>query len=289
MQSLSHVSLGIYEKALPAAMTWPDRLAAACAAGFDFMELSIDESDQRLERLDWSCSQRAELRQTVSAIGLPITSMCLSAQRRFPMGSAWPHIREESLEMVKKAIGLACDLGVRIVLVPGYDVFYEPSTASTQAYFLEGLRQVVTWASRAGVMLVLENTERSITSITQTLGYVNQLKSPWLQLCGDIGNLNALGLDVIAELEAGAGHLAGIHVKDTLAGHFRHIPIGRGTVPFVEAFRALWKIGFSGPIMLEMWADEDENALQTITEARRLLQDHLLESWTAPALTAPAR
>lgn len=282
MRSLDHIALGIYEKALPSALTWPERLSAAAAAGFDFVELSIDETDARLERLDWSAPQRAELRQTISEAGIPIISMCLSAQRRFPMGSASPGLRRESMEIAKRAIDLAGDLGVRMVLVPGYDVFYEPSNAGTQARFMEGLCQAVHWASRAGVLLALENSDRSITSITQAMEYVNELRSPWLQLYGDIGNLNALGYDVVAELEAGAGHLAGIHVKDTTATEFRHIALGQGTVPFVEAFRTLWRIGFSGPIMLEMWGDEAEDALQTITEARQWIQARLLESCREP-------
>jgi len=286
MQGLDLITLGIYEKAFPA-MSLPGCLRAAGAAGYDFVELSIDESDDRLERLNWSSSQKAALRRTASSAGMPMTSMCLSAHRRFPMGSASPDIRQKSLDIVRKAVDLACDLGVRMVLIPGYDVFYEPSSPATRASFVEGLYQAVHWASRSGVMLVLENTESSITSITQTVEFVNQIRSPWLQLYGDIGNLNALGYDVNAELEAGAGHLAGIHVKDTTAGTFRHIPLGQGTVPFVEAFRTLWKIGFCGPVMLELWGDEAGDPLRTVTEARRWLEARLLESCREPVAKSP--
>jgi len=289
MQRLDHIALGIYEKALPSAMTWQERLVTTAEAGFDFLELSIDESDSRLQRLNWDARQRAELRETICGIGVPITTLCLSAQRRFPMGSSSLEIRQESLTIVKKAIDLACDLGIRILLIPGYDVYYESSDASTWARFLEGLSQAVGWASRTGVMLALENTERSLTSITQTVWYVNQLNSPWLQLYGDIGNLNALGHDVVAELVAGAGHLAGLHVKDTLAGQFRNVALGCGTVPFVQAFRALWQIQFSGPILLEMGGGDNEHAVQTIIAARHWLQAHLLESWSVPGAPTIAK
>jgi hexulose-6-phosphate isomerase len=46
--------LGIYEKALPPELTWPERLALAKTCGFDFVEISVDETDLRLARLDWS-------------------------------------------------------------------------------------------------------------------------------------------------------------------------------------------------------------------------------------------
>ena len=53
--------IGIYEKALPKHYTWIEKLKFAKELGFDFVELSIDESDTRLARLDWSKEQRLEL------------------------------------------------------------------------------------------------------------------------------------------------------------------------------------------------------------------------------------
>ena len=43
--------LGIYEKAMPNEYTWRERLEAAKKGGFDFLEISVDESDARLSRL----------------------------------------------------------------------------------------------------------------------------------------------------------------------------------------------------------------------------------------------
>ena len=44
--------LGIYEKAMPNEYTWRERLEAAKKGGFDFLEISVDESDARLARLE---------------------------------------------------------------------------------------------------------------------------------------------------------------------------------------------------------------------------------------------
>ena len=62
--------VGLYEKALPDAMSWEERLAAAGQAGYDFIEISIDESDERLSRLDWSASERAALRRSIANTGV---------------------------------------------------------------------------------------------------------------------------------------------------------------------------------------------------------------------------
>ena len=48
------VPLGIYEKALPGGECWLERLQLAKELGFDFVEMSVDETDARLARLDWN-------------------------------------------------------------------------------------------------------------------------------------------------------------------------------------------------------------------------------------------
>ena len=43
-------SLGLYEKSMPSELTWEEKLSVAKAAGYDFVEISIDESDEKLNR-----------------------------------------------------------------------------------------------------------------------------------------------------------------------------------------------------------------------------------------------
>ena len=42
--------LTVYEKAMPETLGWREKLEAARAAGFDGVELSIDETDEKLAR-----------------------------------------------------------------------------------------------------------------------------------------------------------------------------------------------------------------------------------------------
>jgi L-ribulose-5-phosphate 3-epimerase len=275
-------SIGIYEKAMPDSYSWSARLETAKKAGYDFIEMSIDESDRRLERLEWSARQRAELRTYVSNVGIPISSLCLSGHRRFPLGSADPGKRNRSLDILKKAINFALDTNIRIILVPGYDVFYEESNSGTEERFLDGLFQARQWASSACVMLALENTEKYIVSIKHAREFVEKLNSIWFQLYGDIGNLVAAGFDVLDELEAGAEHLAGIHIKDALPGKVRNVPLGYGTVSFGEIFRKLSEIEYHGPLMLELLEDPQKETLQSLIDARTWVQTQIVKSLTIP-------
>ena len=41
-------TIGLYEKAMPKELTWKEKLEAAREAGYDFVEISIDETDEKL-------------------------------------------------------------------------------------------------------------------------------------------------------------------------------------------------------------------------------------------------
>lgn len=55
---MKHYQLGLYEKAMPGTLSWREKLKTAKRAGFDFVEISIDESDEKLARLDMSTAER---------------------------------------------------------------------------------------------------------------------------------------------------------------------------------------------------------------------------------------
>ena len=61
MDFKSTYRIGVYEKAFPVELSWEERLTYAKNAGFDYLEMSIDETDMRMSRLDWDDEQIAEL------------------------------------------------------------------------------------------------------------------------------------------------------------------------------------------------------------------------------------
>ena len=79
---MKNYAIGLYEKAIPKDMDWEGKLNCAKDCGYDFLEISIDETDEKLSRLDWSKEQRIEMLQLMQKTGLPIRSMCLSGQKK---------------------------------------------------------------------------------------------------------------------------------------------------------------------------------------------------------------
>ncbi len=112
--------LGIYEKALAKDLSWPERLVLAKSCGFDFVEMSVDETDERLSRLDWSAAQRTSLVAAMIETGVGIPSMCLSAHRRFPFGSRDEAVRERAREIMSKSITKTTTKAPGNVLLKGW-------------------------------------------------------------------------------------------------------------------------------------------------------------------------
>ncbi|MDO4573330.1 MAG: TIM barrel protein, partial [Clostridia bacterium] len=117
------LSLGLYEKAMPASLSWPEKMAAARDAGFNCLEMSIDETDGKLSRLWMDGGALSALRQAAGSEGVPIKSICLSGHRRYPLGSRDAARRARGREMLSRAIELAFQLGVRVIQLAGYDVY----------------------------------------------------------------------------------------------------------------------------------------------------------------------
>lgn len=273
--------IGIYEKATPKHFSWPERLAFAKELGFDFVEMSIDESDDRLARLSWSKKERLDLIHAIYETGVRIPSICFSGHRRYPLGSNDPKVEETSLKLMKDCIELAQDLGVRVIQLAGYDVYYEEKSAATRERFLRNLRKSCDWAEQAQVLLAIEIMDDPfINSIEKYLAIAKEIDSPYLFVYPDTGNVSAWHNDLWSEFYLGHQAIAALHLKDTYCvtesskGQFRDVAFGDGCVDWKEMFSVLKKTNYQGPFLIEMWSENCETVEETkaaIKEAQAFL------------------
>lgn len=279
-------TLGIYEKALPKNISWKDRLILAKKLGFDFVEMSIDETDERLARLQWTQNQRKEITAAIYETGVKIYSICLSGHRRFPFGSKDPEKREKALLIMQQAINLASDIGVRTIQLAGYDVYYEDKTVTSRELFIENLQKAVAMAAEKEVVLSIEIMDDPfINSISKFLKIKQQISSPYLQVYPDLGNLSAWPEnDVAFELEQGIDQISAIHLKDTLAvtetfaGQFKEVPFGSGCVDFLGCLKTLKRLSYNGPFLIEMWSETSTEPEKEIQAAKEFLFPYLKEA-----------
>ena len=234
--------LGIYEKALPKNISWQDRLSIAKTCGFDFVEISIDETDERLARLDWSKEARIELVKAIINTGVTIPSMCLSGHRRFPFGSHDEATRQKAYEIMEKAIQLAVDLGIRTIQLAGYDVYYEEQDEGTLARFQEGLEWAVELAASNQVTIAVEIMDTQfMSSISRWKKWDEIIDSPWFTVYPDLGNLSAWNDNVAEELKLGINKIS------------------------------------RGAFLIEMWTEKAEEPIAEIINARRWIEQKMKE------------
>ena len=249
--------LGLYEKAMPGDLSWKEKLETVKNSGFDYLEMSLDESDAKLARLQMTAAEKEEICQAVKETAVPIRSICLSGHRKYPLGSKDPEVRRKSLQIIEQAIALADALGVQMIQLAGYDVYYEAGDEETERLFAGNLHVAVQMAAKTGILLGFETMETPfMDTVAKAMHYVQAEKSPWLGVYPDAGNLTNASLiyghTVIADLGTGKGHLMAMHLKETVPGKYREIPFGQGHVDFTAAVKTAWEMGIRRYVA-ELW------------------------------------
>ena len=151
--------LGLYEKSMPVTLTWCEKLTVAKDAGFDYVEMSIDETDEKLARLEMKAEEMDEIRTAMRRTGVMFGSICLSGHRKYPLGDPDPVKRTRGMEIMENAIDFAVALGIRTIQLAGYDVYYDEGTEETRTAFVGNLRVAAQMAARGGVQLGFETME----------------------------------------------------------------------------------------------------------------------------------
>ena len=260
-------------------LSWEEKLNLTKESGFDYLEMSIDETDAKLARLEWTKEERKAVVDAMWKTGVKINSICLSGHRKYPFGASDPNTQKRSLEIMQKAIDLASDLGVRLIQLAGYDVYYEQGNSKTRADFATNLNKAVLMAAKKGINLGFETMETPfMDTVGKSMYYVNMINSPYLGVYPDIGNLKNASLlysnPVNNDMRVGQGHVFAAHLKETVPGKYREIPFGTGHTEYIENLQLLKAMGvrmFVG----EFWYIGSESWKQDLKDASAFLRERL--------------
>lgn len=266
--------LSVYEKSMPESLTFGEKLRTAVKAGFNGVEISVDETDAKLERVLNKATGKAIISE-IRAAEIPVKTMCLSGQRKYPFGSRDKKTREKSFDIIKGAIDFSYDAGLRIIQLAGYDVYYEESGPDTEEMFIEGLRFAAEYAAQAGVLLGFETMETPFMNTAEkSMRFVKLINSPYLKVYPDLGNIRNGTDNYINDLKSAEGNILAIHVKDTKEGIYRNLRLGEGRVDFVNCFAELLrqKVGIFN---CEIWYDGKSDPVDFLSSNRKFAEDCL--------------
>ncbi|BDF17554.1 putative hexulose-6-phosphate isomerase [[Clostridium] scindens ATCC 35704] len=254
---MQRYKIGLYEKAIRGTLTWKEKLLCAKECGYDYVEMCIDASEEKIQWIYRSSEERKNLVDTMYETGIPIRSMSVSALTKFALGDPDETKRSRGKEIMEESILLASDLGIRTVMIPGYDIYYGESTVETKQLFLKNLREGTEIAAREGVVLGMETMENDfMNTVEKGMKYVRIIRSPYLNMYPDSGNVtNAAELhhhDVCEDISLGRGSMISLHLKESKTGIFREVPFGTGHVEFERIIKEAWKNGIRRYVT-ELW------------------------------------
>ena len=249
--------IGLYEKAIRNTLTWKEKLQCAKECGYDYLEISIDATEEKINRIYMDTEEKKEIMEAIFDTGIPIGSMSVSALTKYALGDPDQAVRGRGMEIAEKSIQLASALGVRTVMIPGYDIYYGESTIETKRYFLENIRKIAEIAEREGILVGFETMENNFMNTTgKAVQYVNMVDSAYLKIYPDAGNITNAAVanrhDVCEDLSLGKGKLIALHLKETKPDVYREVPFLTGHVEFERIINTAWKLGVRRYVT-ELW------------------------------------
>ncbi len=186
-----------------------------------------------------------------------------------PIASGIEEIRQASLEELRRCVNVFAAIGARWMNV--HPDRHAPM--HSRRFFvdknLETLGELLPYASRKGVGVMLENLPGDFNTAAQMGELLDPL--PELALHLDIGHANLLvAQSTVEELLAAYGsRLRHVHLHDNKGGGADlHLPLGTGTVDVRGAVRLLHARGYDGTITLEVFTPDPHH----LTYSRDLLQ-----------------
>lgn len=271
--------IGLYEKAIRNSLPWKEKLMIAKACNYDYLEMSIDATEEKINRIYMDKSERKEIVDATFDVGIPIDSMSISALTRYAVGDPDKNVREKAMTIAEKSIELAAKLGVRTVMIPGYDIYYGESTVETKHFFLENVKKIAKIAEREGVLVGFETMENDFMNTTgKAVQYVRMVDSVYLKVYPDVGNITNAAVagkhDVCEDLALGRGMIIALHLKESEPGVFREVPFLKGHVEFERVITTAWELGVRR-FVTELWDVGNDSWKEDIVFANKRMREIL--------------
>jgi sugar phosphate isomerase/epimerase len=197
----------------------------------------------------------------IRAAGLRVSSLCRGGWFSAPT----PTERRERIADNRLAIEQAAAIGAEVLVIVSGPANGQ-SLADARATVLDGLREVLTDAERAGITLGIEplhpmyTAERSVVvTLRQANDMADALASPAVGVVIDAFHV-WWDPEVNAQIERARGRIAGFHVSDwpvPLPGILMgRALMGDGVIELRHLRRIIDAAGYSGPIEVEIFNDE---------------------------------
>lgn len=162
--------------------------------------------------------------------------------------------RLQRIDFLRRAIDAAKSLGSDCVSIWSGVVRHSAGRDESMWRLVSGLRQVLDYAERRGVVLGFEPEPGMLIDTMEAMTeLVERVNSPRLGLTLDIGHLHCQGETPIAGVIRQWGRrLVNVHIEDMRAGVHEHLMFGEGEIDFPSVIADLAECGYDGGVHVEL-------------------------------------
>jgi len=241
------INLWCFEESTSAA----DAIRLAKQAGFDSVELNLEEPDLNADGLE----RFKRLREVARSEGIILSSISTNLHWKYPLTDHYAETRQKGLDIVRRQIEAAHIIGADAVLVvPGrvtetdaYDQVFERAQ--------ESIAKVLPEAKSAEVAIGIENVwNRFLLSPLEFRAFIDGFQSPWVRVYFDVGNVVVSGYPE-QWIRILGPRIVRVHVKDFVrdAGNYLgFVHLLEGDVAWPAVVQALQEVGYDSFVSAEI-------------------------------------
>lgn len=250
---------GVSTWCFPAGMKLRDQFRLAKEAGFETIELAIEEKGEL--SLETTKKQALTLTKSAEQIGVRISSLASGVYWEYPFTSPSAKIRARAKAILRRHLQLASWLGVDATLVivgTLAEGFHGPAVVSYDRAYqtaLSAIKDCARYAEKWKVCIGVENVWSKMLQMPYEIrDFIDSVGSEYVRAYFDVGNCLIVGfpehyIPVLGD------RIVRVHVKDFLCavGNINgFVPLLAGDVNYPAVIEELEKIGYSGPLTVEV-------------------------------------
>ncbi|MEA4887888.1 MAG: sugar phosphate isomerase/epimerase family protein [Clostridiaceae bacterium] len=243
---------------IPASVSFEDMFAQIAAAGFEAIELNIDQAGSSAHSLDMAIGQPqlGRIKELSQKYHLPVCSISTSLYGPNTLGSANPEGRQNGQAVLRKQLICAQALGADSILVVPGGISDDVSMRQAYENSMAALSEMRDEINRSGIKVGLENVWNSFfLSPFDMRDFIDRLDSPYIGAYFDVGNVAVFShsehwIEILGQ------RIVKIHVKDFqrapswFSGHF--VNLLEGSVDWPKVARALKNAGYQDVLTAEL-------------------------------------
>lgn len=247
---------------------WDKEFGEAAKLGLNEIEFIFD-LDRYQENPLWSEAGVHKIKNLIATSGVKVSNICADFFMRRPFFRSDESVRKENVEVLKKLIEQAADIGAKNVEMPLLDNS-SLKTEEEEEILVRSVTECLPTAQNHNVILSLEMDLPPVRFKNLLEKFTNrQVKAVY-----DSGNSSGLGYDHYEEVTTLGDFMLNIHIKDRILGGGT-VPLGTGSADFNKLFSGLGKIDYRGGFILQAARGEDGEEEKTVRSQMEFLKNYL--------------